>query len=80
MPVGELVALRRNAARYKVLRDQRHGFRTYRLNPKPGNRWRGWSDEGDIYKGDELDKEIDGALSAYQQRPGQAPSAEGEKS
>jgi hypothetical protein len=29
------------------------------LHPKPGKRWRGWGDEGDILKGDELDKQID---------------------
>lgn len=48
--------------RYRVLRDQRHGFRAHRLDPKPGKRWRGWSDEGRILKGDALDQAIDDAI------------------
>jgi hypothetical protein len=63
VPVGELVALRRNAKRYEVIRDGRHGFNAYRLSPKPGKRWRGYGDEGEIFFGDELDKQIDNALA-----------------
>jgi len=66
-PAGQAV---KDAARYRVLREHQHGFRAYRLQPKQGKRWRGWSDEGAILKGDELDAAIDAALAASQaERP-----------
>lgn len=61
--LAEVEGMRTIERRYNVLRAGRHGFEAVRLRPKPGKRWRGWSDEGDILKGSELDAAIDSAAS-----------------
>lgn len=66
VPVGELVALRRDAARYKVLRDRKLGFEAVKLE-RHGKRW---ADVGEVLEGKTLDKEIDRFTLS---RPGSKP-------
>jgi len=51
---------RKDAKRYRVLREKRHGFEAVKLR-KRGKRW---GDEGDILTGEALDAAIDAAIAA----------------